>query len=161
MPSAITSSVLQNPKRTRLRAWSGSLQKACTGTPATPAAPAQGGAASTSLPVGPPLTAEEKDGLALAVKSCWSMPAGLRDLTDLKITVAAELQPDGSVKVLAEVRRVGAMAQMVDPAQPGETLRVNGRAALSCDPELCAQFEMAGKLPASVMVVDVEAVYFQ
>lgn len=43
----------------------------------------------------------------------------------------------------------------------GETLRVNGRAAISCDPELCASFEMAGKLPASVMIVHVEAVYFQ
>lgn len=43
----------------------------------------------------------------------------------------------------------------------GETLRVNGRAELSCDPELCSRFEMAGKLPASVMVVHVEAVYFQ
>ncbi len=43
----------------------------------------------------------------------------------------------------------------------GETLRVNGRAELSCDPALCAEFEMAGKLPASVMIVHVEAVYFQ
>jgi len=43
----------------------------------------------------------------------------------------------------------------------GETLRVNGRAELSCDPGLCAPFEMAGKLPASVMIVHVEAVYFQ
>ncbi|MGO4408259.1 pyridoxamine 5'-phosphate oxidase family protein [Bosea sp. RAF48] len=43
----------------------------------------------------------------------------------------------------------------------GETLRVNGRAELSCDPELCAGFEMAGKLPASVMIVHVESVYFQ
>lgn len=43
----------------------------------------------------------------------------------------------------------------------GETLRVNGRASLSCDPELCGQFEMAGKLPATVMVVTVESVYFQ
>ena len=43
----------------------------------------------------------------------------------------------------------------------GETLRVNGRAELSCDPGLCARFEMAGKLPASVMIVHVEAVYFQ
>lgn len=43
----------------------------------------------------------------------------------------------------------------------GETLRVNGRAKLSCDPELCGQFEMAGKLPATVIVVTVEAVYFQ
>jgi len=43
----------------------------------------------------------------------------------------------------------------------GETLRVNGRAELSCDPALCAEFEMAGKLPASVMIVHVEAVFFQ
>lgn len=43
----------------------------------------------------------------------------------------------------------------------GETLRVNGRAELSCDPELCTRFEMAGKLPVSVMIVHVEAVYFQ
>lgn len=43
----------------------------------------------------------------------------------------------------------------------GETLRVSGRAELSCDPALCAEFEMAGKPPASVMIVHVEAVYFQ
>ena len=43
----------------------------------------------------------------------------------------------------------------------GETLRVNGRAEVSCDPGLCAGFEMGGKLPASVMIVHVEAVYFQ
>ena len=43
----------------------------------------------------------------------------------------------------------------------GETLRVNGRSEISCDPELCSQFEMAGKWPASVMIVHVEAVYFQ
>ncbi|HEV2552248.1 MAG TPA: pyridoxamine 5'-phosphate oxidase family protein [Bosea sp. (in: a-proteobacteria)] len=43
----------------------------------------------------------------------------------------------------------------------GETLRVNGVAVLSSDPELCAGFEMAGKLPACVIVVTVESVYFQ
>lgn len=43
----------------------------------------------------------------------------------------------------------------------GETLRVNGRAELSCDPELCGGFAMEGKAPASVMIVHVEAVYFQ
>lgn len=43
----------------------------------------------------------------------------------------------------------------------GETLRVNGRAELSCDPELCGRFIMEGKTPASVMIVHVEAVYFQ
>jgi PPOX class probable FMN-dependent enzyme len=43
----------------------------------------------------------------------------------------------------------------------GETLRVNGVASLSSDPELCGRFEMAGKLPACVIVVTVESVYFQ
>ncbi len=43
----------------------------------------------------------------------------------------------------------------------GETLRVNGRAEISCDSGLCSQFAMAGKLPASVMIVHVESVYFQ
>lgn len=43
----------------------------------------------------------------------------------------------------------------------GETLRVNGVASLSDDPELCGPFEMAGKLPACVIVVTVESAYFQ
>jgi PPOX class probable FMN-dependent enzyme len=43
----------------------------------------------------------------------------------------------------------------------GETLRVNGCAELSSDPDLCAQFETAGKRPASVMIVHVETVFFQ
>jgi PPOX class probable FMN-dependent enzyme len=43
----------------------------------------------------------------------------------------------------------------------GETLRVNGTASLSDDPELCASFAMAGKPPACVIVVDVERIYFQ
>ncbi|MCF6119394.1 carbohydrate ABC transporter permease [Mesorhizobium muleiense] len=34
---------------------------------------------------------------------------------------------DGSVRVLAEVRRLGTVAQMVDPANPGEIIRVNIR----------------------------------
>ena len=43
----------------------------------------------------------------------------------------------------------------------GETLRVNGTATVSDDPELCASFEMAGRRPACVIVVNVERVYFQ
>jgi len=43
----------------------------------------------------------------------------------------------------------------------GTTLRVNGRAELSIDPELCASFTVEGKAPRSVMVIAVERVYFQ
>lgn len=43
----------------------------------------------------------------------------------------------------------------------GETMRVNGRAAIVTDPQLCASFDMDGKLPRSVIVVTAERVYFQ
>jgi uncharacterized protein len=43
----------------------------------------------------------------------------------------------------------------------GETLRVNGRARISVDPALLARFPMQDKLPACVLVVHVDAVYFQ
>ena len=43
----------------------------------------------------------------------------------------------------------------------GETLRVNGRAEISVDPDLLARFPAQGKLPRSVVVVHVERAYFQ
>ena len=42
----------------------------------------------------------------------------------------------------------------------GETLRVNGRAAISIDPELMASFAVNGKLPRSVLIVHIESIYF-
>lgn len=44
---------------------------------------------------------------------------------DKPLALYEVVQPDGSVKMLAEVRRIGTTSQMVDPANPGETLRVN------------------------------------
>lgn len=43
----------------------------------------------------------------------------------------------------------------------GETLRINGRAEISIDPELCQSFEINGKIPLSVLKVSVERIYFQ
>jgi uncharacterized protein len=42
-----------------------------------------------------------------------------------------------------------------------ECLRVNGRAVLSTNPELIGRFVVDGKPPKSVIVVAIEAVYFQ
>ena len=42
----------------------------------------------------------------------------------------------------------------------GETLRVNGRAAISIDPELTASFAVDGKAPRCVLIVSIESVYF-
>jgi hypothetical protein len=43
----------------------------------------------------------------------------------------------------------------------GETLRINGRAQLSINEELCRSFEIDGKPPKSVIVVAVDRIYFQ
>jgi uncharacterized protein len=42
-----------------------------------------------------------------------------------------------------------------------ETMRVNGRAAISVDPALCESFTFAGKVPRSVIVVTVDRVFYQ
>jgi PPOX class probable FMN-dependent enzyme len=42
-----------------------------------------------------------------------------------------------------------------------ETLRVNGRATISIDPDLLARFPMEGKIPKCVVVIQVETVFFQ
>ena len=43
----------------------------------------------------------------------------------------------------------------------GSTLRVNGRAQLSADPDLLASFKVEGKAPRTVIVMTVDEIYFQ
>ena len=43
----------------------------------------------------------------------------------------------------------------------GNAVRANGRAYLSVDPELLASFKVEGKAPRSVMVMNVDEIYFQ
>jgi PPOX class probable FMN-dependent enzyme len=42
----------------------------------------------------------------------------------------------------------------------GETLRVNGRASISVDPQLMESFAVNGKLPRSVLLVHVDTIFF-
>ncbi|OYX33233.1 MAG: flavin-nucleotide-binding protein [Caulobacterales bacterium 32-69-10] len=43
----------------------------------------------------------------------------------------------------------------------GTTMRVNGQARLSAEPDLLASFEVGGKAPRTVMVIAVDTVFFQ
>ncbi len=43
----------------------------------------------------------------------------------------------------------------------GSTLRINGEARVSADPDLLASFEMEGKAPRTVIVLTVGEIYFQ
>jgi len=88
-------------------------------------------AAATSLPAGPPMTGAEKDGLKLAVQRCWNVPAGLRDAQELKVTLAAELNADGSV--------ISGSIRMIEPS-PAPDARFKSafdagrRALIRCSP---------------------------
>jgi uncharacterized protein len=42
----------------------------------------------------------------------------------------------------------------------GETLRVNGRASISIDPDLMQGFAVGGKVPRSILIVHIESIYF-
>jgi uncharacterized protein len=42
----------------------------------------------------------------------------------------------------------------------GETLRVNGRASISIDPDLMQSFAVGGKLPRSILIVHIESIIF-
>ena len=42
----------------------------------------------------------------------------------------------------------------------GETLRVNGRGAISIDPELMQSFAVGNKLPRCVLIVQIESIFF-
>jgi PPOX class probable FMN-dependent enzyme len=42
----------------------------------------------------------------------------------------------------------------------GETLRVNGRASISIDPDLMQSFAVAGKPPRAVLIIHIESIYF-
>ena len=107
-------------------------------TPATPPTeptvtePTEPTASSaTSLPVGPPLTGSEKDGLRLAVQRCWNVPAGLRDAQELKVTLAAELAANGEV--------INASIRLIEPAQAPDgrfqqAYEAGRRALIRCSP---------------------------
>ncbi len=102
-------------------------------TPATKPARTQptAPAAATSLPVGPPMTGAEKEGLKLAVQRCWNVPAGVRDASELKVTVGAELAADGTV-ITASIHLVE--PKPVPDGRFQQAYEAGRRALIRCSP---------------------------
>lgn len=99
--------------------------------PTAPTPPSDGRATATSLPSGPPITNAERNGLVLAVQACWNLPAGLREAGELKVTLAAALNPDGSI--------VGGSVRLIEPdpvpdARFQRAYDAGRRALLRCAP---------------------------
>lgn len=88
-------------------------------------------------------------------------PAGFVVVEDEKTLLLPDRRGNNRVDSLLNIIADPRVALLFLVPGVGETLRVNGEARISVDPALLARFEIDGKLPRSVLIVDVHTVYFQ
>ena len=88
-------------------------------------------------------------------------PAGFVRVVDAKTVMIPDRRGNNRIDTLRNLVRDPRVSLLFLVPGVGETLRINGRAAISVDPDLCASFDMNGKTPRSVIVVTAERVYFQ
>jgi PPOX class probable FMN-dependent enzyme len=88
-------------------------------------------------------------------------PAGFVHVLDDKTLLIPDRRGNNRIDSLRNIVRDDRVALLFLIPGVGETLRVNGRAAISVAPELLGRFPFRGTLPRSVIVVRAESVYFQ
>lgn len=87
--------------------------------------------------------------------------AGFVRVHDEKTLMMPDRRGNNRVDSLRNIVRDPRVALLFLVPGVGNTLRVNGRAQLSTDAELLESFAVQGKAPRSVIVMNVDAVYFQ
>jgi PPOX class probable FMN-dependent enzyme len=88
-------------------------------------------------------------------------PAGFVRVADERTLLIPDRRGNNRIDSLRNLVRDPRVALMFMIPGCGEVIRVIGRAAISADPDLCAQFILFGKVPKIVLVVTVERVYYQ
>jgi uncharacterized protein len=88
-------------------------------------------------------------------------PAGTIQVHDSKTLLLPDRRGNNRIDSLRNIIHDPRVALIFLIPGVGETLRINGRAAIQADPSLLARFSIDGKLPRSVLVIKVEAVFFQ
>ena len=88
-------------------------------------------------------------------------PAGFVRVVDEKTVMIPDRRGNNRIDTLRNIVRDPRVSLLFLVPGVGETLRINGRAEISVDPELCASFDMNGKTPRSVIIVTADRVYFQ
>jgi len=88
-------------------------------------------------------------------------PAGFVRVVDKNTVMLPDRRGNNRIDTLRNIVRDPRIALLFLIPGIGRSLRINGRAAISVDPELCASFTMEGKAPRSVIVVTVDRIYFQ
>ncbi|NVN85264.1 MAG: pyridoxamine 5'-phosphate oxidase family protein [Rhodopseudomonas sp.] len=87
--------------------------------------------------------------------------AGVVRIHDDTTLMIPDRRGNNRIDTLRNIVRDLRIALMLLIPGSGTTLRINGRAQVSIDPELLASFATEGKPPRSVIVMHVEQIYFQ
>jgi PPOX class probable FMN-dependent enzyme len=88
-------------------------------------------------------------------------PPGFVRVRDEKTLLIPDRRGNNRIDSLRNLVRDPRVALLFLIPGCGETLRINGRAAISTDPALTQSFAVEGKPPRVVIVVTVESVYYQ
>jgi uncharacterized protein len=86
---------------------------------------------------------------------------GFVRVQDAKTLLLPDRRGNNRIDSLRNIVRDPSVALLFLIPGIGETLRVNGRATISIDPDLLESFAIDRKAPKSVIAITVEAVYFQ
>ncbi len=87
-------------------------------------------------------------------------PAGFIRILDDKTLAIPDRPGNNRIDGFRNIVRDPRIALLFLIPGVGETLRVNGRASISVDPDLMTSFAINGKLPRCVLIVHVESAYF-
>ena len=88
-------------------------------------------------------------------------PAGFVRVIDRRTVLLPDRRGNNRIDTLRNIVRDPRIALLFLIPGVGRTLRINGRAAISVNRDLCESFTMEGKVPRSVIVVTAESVYTQ
>lgn len=88
-------------------------------------------------------------------------PAGFVVVQDAKTLLIPDRRGNNRIDSLRNIVTDSRVALLFLVPGVGESLRVHGRATISIAPELLDRFRVGGKPPKCVLMVNVEAVYFQ
>ena len=88
-------------------------------------------------------------------------PRGFVRVADAKTLMIPDRRGNNRIDSLRNIVRDPRVALLFLIPGIGTTMRVNGRAQLSTDPDICACFAMQGKNPKCVIVITVDRAYTQ
>jgi PPOX class probable FMN-dependent enzyme len=88
-------------------------------------------------------------------------PPGFIEIVDDKTLLVADRRGNNRIDSLRNIIADPHVALLFLVPGVGETLRVNGTAEISAEPELLARFAINDKAPRTMLIIHIESVFFQ